>query len=226
MNCRKKTQSLLADLSRDELAALEEKRYVVDFKAGETICKEGTKPLGLLCLNKGKVKITRMGLNGNEQIMALKKPVDFLGFRALMSGKRYMTSAFALENSSICVVDKNDFFKVIGGNSQFAFKIIRFFADELVDAENRMANLTQKHIRARLADALLLTHDIYGNTPDEGILNVSLKRAELAALANMTTANAIRLLSAFSKENLIETHQRKIKINDLDALKEISVLGR
>ncbi len=226
MACRKKNHSLLNELSTDELAILNKNKYEANYVAGERICKEGTKPLGLLCLNKGKVKITRIGMNGNEQIVGLKKPVDFIGFRALMGGTKCWTSAFALENSSVCIIDKNDFFEVIGNNSRLSYKIIQFFANELIECENRMINLTQKHIRARLADALLLAYDIYGNSPEDGTLNVSLKRAELAALANMTTANAIRMLSSFSKENLIEINQRKIRIIDLQVLRKISEFGR
>ena len=225
-NCRKKIHSLLIDLSSSELSVLNEKKYEVLYKAGETICKQGTKPPGLLCLNQGKVKITRLGLNGEEQIMALKKPVDFIGFRALMGDNTFLTSAVALEDCSICVLDKNDFFNVIGNNSRLAFRIIRFFADELDETEKRMINLAQKHIRARLADALLLAYDIYGVSPDDGILNVALKRADLAALAHMTTANAIRVLSSFAKENLIDLNRRKIKLNNLKALQKISVYGR
>jgi CRP-like cAMP-binding protein len=85
-----------------------------------------------------------------------------------------------------------------------------------------LVSLTQKHIRARLAEALLLVHDIYGTDAGTGILNVSLKRSDLAGLANMTTANAIRVLSSFNTENLIDVSHRKIKIIDLKALKDIS----
>ena len=226
MNCRKKQHSLLSNLSCDELAILNKHKYEVSYRTGETICKEGTKPPGLLCLHKGKVKITRMGVSGNEQIVALKKPVDFIGFRALMGENIFLSSAVALEDTSICILDKNDFFEVIDNNSRLAFKIIQFFADELNEAEKRLVDLSQKHIRARLADALLLASDIYGLSADDNVLNVMLKRADLAALANMTTANAIRVLSSFSKENLIEIDRRKIKINNLKALQEISTFGR
>ena len=226
IDCHKKKHSLLSGLSDDELNVLNENKYEVFYEAGETICKQGTKPSGLLCLYQGKVKITRLGLNGEEQIVALKKPVDFIGFRALMGKNAFLTSAVALEDTSICILDKNDFFNVIGNNSRLAFKIINFFANELDKTERRMANLAQKHIRARLADALLMVHDIYGNARNGGYLNVSLKRADLAALANMTTANAIRVLSSFAKENLIEINRRNIKLNDLKALEEISIYGR
>jgi CRP-like cAMP-binding protein len=225
MNCRKKKHSLICDLSFDELVLLNNNKYEVLFKAGETICKEGMRPQSLLCLNKGKVKIIRTRSNGNEQIVALKKPVDFIGFRALMGGNSYSTSAIALEDSVICIIDKNDFFKVIENNSSLAFKIIRLFANELNEADLRLVNLTQKHVRARMADALLLVNDIYGADPENGALNVSLKRADMAALANMTTANAIRVLSSFAKENIIEVNRRKINIKNLPALNRVSNLG-
>ena len=106
INCLKRRQSLLTELNPDELAILNKNRYVVEYKAGEVIYKEGGKPQGLLCLNKGKVKITRIGVTGNEQIVALKKPVDFIGFHALMGENNYLTSAFALEDVSICIIDK------------------------------------------------------------------------------------------------------------------------
>ncbi len=225
MNCAKRCHSLLGELSFEELRILDRNKYTVTYRANETICKEGTKSLGLICLNKGKVKITRSGMSGSEQILTLKKPVDFVGFRALMNGNTYLSSAIAIDDVSICIIDRQDFFEVIAGNDQLAFRIIRFLAHQLNEMDNRLFNLTQKHIRARLADALLMIHDIYGTNTKTGILNVSLKRADLAALANMTIANAIRLLSSFSKENLIEVNRRDIKIMDLKGLRDLSVFG-
>ena len=224
--CSKKVHSLFSELNCDELTTLNEDKYEVFYKTGETIYKAGTRPLGLLCLYQGKVKISRLGLNGAEQIVALKKPVDFIGFRALMEEKYFLSSAVALEATSVCIINKDNFFKTIRNNANLALKVIRILAKEANDLEGRIVNLTQKHIRARLADALLIAHDVYSQSPDEGRLNVSLKRADLAALANMTTANAIRVLSSFSKENLIEIDRRNIKINDLKALHEISMFGR
>ncbi len=171
------------------------------------------------------MKITRWGHDGNEQIVALKKPVDFIGLRSVMLDCQSPISAIALEDSTACIIDKNDLYKVLQNNNRLAFKFIRYFANELKKAENRLVCLTQKHMRARLADALLHLLDIYGTQHDHATIDVSLKRTELAALANMSTANAIRFLSTFSKERLIEIDHRKVKILNLKALKDISVLG-
>ena len=226
MNCRKRNHSLLSDLSQEELELLNKGKHEITYKGGEVICKAGTIPSGLICLKEGKVKIVRTGVNGNEQIIKLKKPVDFLGFNALMSGNHHTNSAVALEDSYVCVIDKNNFLEVIKNNSSFAIKLIRFFAQELNQANKRQLDLTQKHMRSRVADALLQIHDMYGTDQEGDYLNISLKRADLAALANLTTANAIRVLSAFAKEDLIETNRKKIKIHNIKAIREISLSGQ
>jgi len=226
LSCIKRKNSLFNNLSNEELKILDKNRYTVLYKSGEVICKEGTKPLGLICLNKGKVKIVRRGIKGIEQIVGLKKAVNFIDLQALLVGNHYLSSSIALEDSSVCIIKKKDFFKVIEGNNKLAFKIMRLLASNLINKDSRLVNLTQKYIRGRLAEALLLINDIYGIKPDTGMLNVSLKRSELAELANMTTANAIRTLSSFNKEKLVNVNHRSIKLNDLNKLKQISIFDQ
>ena len=226
LNCTQRKNSLLNDLSYDELQVIDKNRYSVTYKSGEVICKEGTKPLGLICLTRGKVKTVRRDLNGTEHIVGLKKSVNFIGFRALMGGNSCSSSSITLEDSAVCIIKKKDFFDVIKSSKNLAFKIMKSLARDLIKSDDRLLNLTQKHVKARLAEALLLIHDIYGTNPNTGNLNVNLKRSDLAGLSNMTTPNAIRVLSSFNKENLVEVKNKNIKIIDLKALKEISTFGR
>jgi len=224
--CTKRSNSLLNDLSNNELKILNSNKYEVSYKSGEIICREGTKPFGLICLNKGKVKIVRRGINGKEQIVGLKKAVDFIGFAALIGGGSCLSSATTLEDSNICVIEKKDFFKVIEKNNKLAFKIMKSLALDLVRSDGRLVNLAHKHVRARLAEALIMINDIYGTNTSTGNLNVTLKRSDLAGLSNMTTPNAIRILSSFNKENLVDVNRQYIKINRLKVLKDISTFDK
>lgn len=226
MNCLKKEHSLFNGLSFNALEILENDRSVANYKKGEIIYKEGSKPMGLLCLNSGKVKITRQSYNGIAQIVSLKKNVDFIDLRAIINNEPYKTTATALEDSSICIIETVDFLKVISQNPDLSLKILRSFAKELDEADNRFLNMTQKHLRARLADALLLLYDMYGTMPDGVTLNCTMKRAELAAMSNMTTANVIRTLSLFAKENILNLDGKKICMKDRVAFRKISVLGK
>ena len=89
----------------------------------------------------------------------------------------------------------------------------------------RTVNLTQKHIRGRLAESLLFLKDSYGLEEDGATLSIYLSREDLANLSNMTTSNAIRTLSTFVAERIIAIDGRKIKLIDEDKLKKISKMG-
>ena len=225
LNCKRRPLSLLDDLEAEELTILEKDRSSRVYKSGEIIFQAHETSKGLFCLHTGKVKITKSGLFEKPLVTTLKKPVDFLGLKALILDSEYDYTATALEDSVICLLKKSNFLQILETNINFSLKVMRLLANELNTADNRMLNLTQKHMRGRLADALLLLLKEYGTLSDQRTLNIQLKRADLAAMSNMTVANAIRVLSVFTKENLIETSKRQIIIKDLDGVKEVSRLG-
>jgi CRP-like cAMP-binding protein len=110
-------------------------------------------------------------------------------------------------------------------NSEFSLLLLRKFALELGFANSRTVSLTQKHIRGRLAESLILLAEKYGFEHDNTTLKVYMSREDIANLSNMTTSNAIRTLSTFANEKLITIDGRKIKILDLARLDRISKLG-
>ena len=110
-------------------------------------------------------------------------------------------------------------------NNELALFFIRQLSIDLGIADERTVNLTQKHIRGRLAESLIFLKDTYGVEEDECTLSIYLSREDLANLSNMTTSNAIRTLSNFANEKLITIDGRKIKILDEEEMTRISRLG-
>jgi len=92
-------------------------------------------------------------------------------------------------------------------------------------SNTRTVSLTQKHIRGRLAESLLLLVDTYGLEEDGRTIRAYLSREDLANLSNMTTSNAIRTLSTFAAESLISLDGRKISILDMKKLERVSDMG-
>lgn len=222
VNCTLKRHSLLQGLTEAELEKLESRRRVIDVKKGKTIFREGMTSMGLLCLNKGKVKVVRSMDKGAEQIIALRKPVNFIGFRTLIQNRKHISSAIALEDVSVCIIHKDDFLDIMESNGQLAKRIINMLASELDAADRHAEIITSKDLRSRLAEAIIRVLEFYGRNPeDDNRLNVLLKRSDMAGLSNMTTANVIRTMSAFSKEGLIRTDLRKIWILKENDLKKI-----
>ncbi|WP_421920535.1 Crp/Fnr family transcriptional regulator [Marinifilum sp.] len=195
------------------------------FKKGEYIYKEGEKPIGLICLSEGKVKIFKEGVGGREQIVRMAKPIGFIGYRALFAEENNIASAVAIEDSITCTVSYDLILKLLRSNADLALSIIRSLSTELGFSNNRTITLTQKHIRGRLAESLLFLRDTYGFEEDKATIKVYLSREDIANLSNMTTSNAIRTLSTFASEGVIGIDGRKIKILDKVRLDRISKLG-
>lgn len=212
-------------LSDEQKTYLSKNFAIQRYKKNETIYCEGDTPTHLLCLLSGKVKIYKDGVGGRSQIIRMIKPVEYFGYRAYFARESYVTAAAAFEPSTICTIPLAVIAKLISQNNPLALFFIHLLSVDLGIADERTVNLTQKHIRGRLAESLLFLKESYGLEEDQSTLSIYLSREDLANLSNMTTSNAIRTLSNFANERLITIDGRKIKIIDEERLKKISKIG-
>ena len=189
------------------------------------IYSEGDEPMDMMCLLKGKVKIFKNGVGGRSQIIRVIKPIQYFAYRAAFAQEAYLTNAAAFEASTVCTIPMAIVEELIYGNPNLALFFIRQLSRDLGVADERTVNLTQKHIRGRLAESLLFLRDNYGLEEDGETISIFLSREDLANLSNMTTSNAIRTLSMFVSEEIIAMEGRKIKIIDDERLRKVSRRG-
>jgi CRP-like cAMP-binding protein len=212
-------------LTKEQKEFLAQNFSIQKYKKNEKIYCEGETPTHLMCLLNGKVKIYKDGVGGRSQIIRVVKPTEYFAYRAYFAEENYVTAAAAFEASTICLIPMPAILKLIHDNSELSMFFIRQLSVDLGIADERTVNLTQKHIRGRLAESLLFLRDTYGVEEDASTLSIYLSREDLASLSNMTTSNAIRTLSNFANERLITIDGRKIKIIDEEKLRKISKIG-
>lgn len=214
-----------------ELLTEEQRSLVADYlevkkyKKHQIIYAEGEKPNHLICLLEGKVKIYRDGVGGRSQIMRVIKPVEYFGYRAYFAEESFVTAAAAFEATTVCVIPMKIISRLLEENNKLAMFFIKLLAIDLGISDERTVNLTQKHIRGRLAESLIFLKETYGLEEDGATISIFLSREDLANLSNMTTSNAIRTLSNFASEKLIAIDGRKIKIINEEELSKISRIG-
>jgi len=211
-------------LNKQERELLRKNAYIQHFKKNQKIYSEGETPKYLMCLLKGKVKIYKSGIGGRSQIIRIIRSMQYFAYRAYFAQENYQTDAMAFEPSVVCMVPFAPAIDLLRNNFDLCRFIIKQLSIDLGTADNRTVNLTQKHIRGRLAETLVFLIDGYGLEEDNAI-NIYLAREDLANLSNMTTSNAIRTLSMFVAEKVIALDGRKIKILDEEKLRKISLLG-
>lgn len=209
----------------------EEKRIVTDnfkyeqYKKNQIIYAEKETPENLYCLLDGKVKLYKSGIGDRVQILRLYRPVQYFGYRAYFALEPYVSTAAAFEPSVIGIIPMKIVEDLVRQNNDLAMFFIHELSRNLGGADTKIINLTQKHIRGRLAESLLLLADNYGYEDDDSTLKIYMSREDLANLSNMTTSNAIRTLMSFVNEKLILVDGRRIKIINEPQLRKISKFG-
>lgn len=212
-------------LNKNEHELLRENARFVNYKKNEIIYIENDPPEDLICLLKGKVKIYKEGVGGRNQIIRMIRPVQYFGYRAYFAEEPYVTSASAFESSQVCLISMKIVEQFLRNNGNLALFFIQLLSVDLGITDQRVVNLTQKHIRGRLAESLIFLKESYGLEKDGATISIYLAREDLANLSNMTTSNAIRTLSIFENEHIIALDGRKIKIIDEEKLHKISRIG-
>jgi CRP-like cAMP-binding protein len=212
-------------LSESEREMLAQNVEIVRYAKNNIIHYDGDDSLYMWMLLSGKVRIFKEGIGQRQQIIRLLKPYDIFGYRACIANEPYNSSANALENCTVYRLDRTHFNKLVQANGALCYQVMLMMAKDLAFSEIQTVNLTQKHIRGRLAESLLHLLKNYGFDADGKTIAMSLPREELANMSNMTTSNAIRTLSQFAQEGVLSLNGRHIKILDEKELEHISRLG-
>lgn len=195
------------------------------FRKGEYIYHTDEESVCLISILKGRVKLEKLGVGGRNQIMRMLRQGEFFGYRSYFANQGHVTEAVAMENTTAACTPMQVIETVTRQNPEVAMYFIRELSYDLGQSDLRTVNLTQKHIRGRLADSILFLINKYGWEADGVTINAHLSREDLAALSNMTTSNAIRTLACFANEGILSVEGRSIKVLNPEKLKHINKCG-
>lgn len=221
--CSSRKYSMFSELPEAQICTISEHKNLISHRKGQILYNEGTKPLGIFCINAGVVKVYKTASNGKEQIIHLAKKGDFLGYAALLGEENYSNSSMIVEDAKICFIPKEAFMNSLLSNMQFLRRITKSLSHEIGIMEGKLTDATQKSIRERLAFVLLQLGNSYGvEGGDSQRIDLILSREEIAGIVGTATESVIRLLSEFKKDNLIELDGKKIIIKDKRGLARLS----
>lgn len=214
-------QSYLSVLENADLEELDKSKTTHIYRRGQVIFFEDRMPMGVYCLQRGRVKISKHTPSGREQIIRIVNEGDLIGVWSLISGCRHTTTATTIEDSVICFISKHKFFQLSIRYPEISARLMQHLSRLLKDAESQIASLAQKPVRQRLAETLLLLDDLFckGGNDDHGI---SLTREDLSNVVGTASESVIRLLAEFRDAGWVETRGRRIIIRDTAALKAVS----
>ena len=215
--------ALFADVSAADCASItstaREKRY----SRRQTIFSEGDAVQQVVLLLSGCVKITQLGLSGNEVILRLNGGGELVGAFRLCANCNHCSTAQAVQASVALVWEAATFEKLLERYPAFRRNIVRALEERLQEMEQRFREVSTEKVGSRLSSELIRLSKRLGRVVNgNGGREISLSRAELAQLTGTTLFTVSRLLCRWQTLGIVSIRREAVQVRDFAALTQLA----
>jgi CRP/FNR family transcriptional regulator len=213
---------IFSALNDEELKEIQSYLSKENFKKKQEIFSEGDPSDWFYILINGKVKITKMSVDGREIIIELISPPDFFGGFAVLKGFPYPANAVAMEDSNVIKISRHNLLKIIDRFPNVMYDMAANLGDRIREFHDTLKNIALERVESRIAALLLKLADKTGEKKDKTILiNMRLTKQDIAEMVGTTVETTIRVMSKFKKSGFIDDKDGKVLIKDINALESI-----
>jgi len=187
---------------------------------GEVLCREGEEGNTLYMIIAGKIKIVRQSIHGDEVILAVLAAGDFCGEMALLDGLPRSADAVAVEDTSLYVLTRADFFSCVANNERAVKTILSTLSKRLRKADDFLEDIFFLNVSARLVKKLL---EMVGNNGSQeearGVIRLNITQTTIAGMIGASRESVNKELRNLREQGLIEISEKKIVLLDVHKLR-------
>ncbi|MFC0322739.1 Crp/Fnr family transcriptional regulator [Gallibacterium melopsittaci] len=162
---------------------------------GTPLYEQGDASHEFYFVEKGLVGLYHMLENGKESLVRIYKQGDYFGFRTLLGNGQYHCTARILQKSEIIRITPQNIDRFFAENASAVQMLFQILANELKDAENRLAKSAYLKSLDRIIDSICFLNE---NFPEYNWTN-----REIAEYTGCETETAIRITKELRRKNLI-----------------------
>jgi len=164
----------------------------------------------------GIVKLTKETADGKTVILRLTTPGEFFGWLTVGESKPESTyTAQALIDTKVLNISNADFLRLLVKYPAIAVRITCDASKMLLEAEK---------VEGRIATLLLeLAKKIGRRENGKYVINAPITRQDIAEMAGTTVETAIRIISKWKKEGIVNTQRGRIEILNPEYLEMLIV---
>ena len=201
----------LARAQCEELTRLTRVRRVV---RKECFFLQGDPAEDFMLLISGRVKMSRVGADGDRIILRLAAPGEAFGCLDVPPGATYPASAEALEPSQALLWDRRALDGFIGRHPVLLHNVMRIVAERMRSLEERCHELSSQRVPQRVAGTLLRLLGQVGRPADGGGVLIGLSREELGEMTGTTLFSVSRLLGEWEAQRLVKPRREGVIVTD------------
>jgi len=187
------------------------------FARDELLFMQGQPIRSLVLIEAGSVKLTQLSPGGSEVILWMNGKGEAVGVQADAASGSHTCSARAMEKCKALVWEYSRLQSVLTEHPQIRKNINRILSNRLQELEERFREIATERVAKRLALTLLRLMRQVGREQNGGI-QISLSREELAQMTGTTLFTISRILSKWSEDGFIEPRRESVVIRDSQRL--------
>jgi len=216
---------LFEDLSRDELRESTVYMNMKEYGKGDYLFFEEDAEPGIFILVEGLVKLIKETQDGKTIIVRLVFPGDVFGW--IEWGKNAPKStytAMAVLDSKVLYISNRDFINLAIKYPAIAIKMTCDATANLLQTYEILKSIASGRVEERIAKVLLELADRVGTKVDGTVvIRLPLTRQDIAEMTGTTVETAIRVMSRWKKQGIINTERGYIEILNRRELERLLV---
>jgi CRP-like cAMP-binding protein len=173
----------------------------------------------IFLINEGRVKIGTYDTDGKEVTKAILSPGEVFGEFALISDASRRDFAYSLENTSLCVLEKEDLGIMLRERSELQLFFMRLIGNRTLELEKRLENLMFKTSRSRITEFLHTLAETRGRTIGyEREVRNMLTHKEIADLTGTSRQTVNAVLNDLRRQNVLTFDRKRMLVRDMELL--------
>jgi len=203
----------------DRMAAVATTRTVA---RGEQLWRAGDPAKSLTVIKSGLIKVVRPAARGRASICGIFGPPDTVGDLAVLRGIPYPADAVvATESATVICIPGTLLTDPSTQSTPLAMSMACAMHTKLTALHDKVEVLSAGSVESRLATLLIKLYDRFGDDFDDGSssIPVALSRRELAELVATSFETAIRVMTRWEREGVLDTTPNGFTVHKLDALR-------
>lgn len=211
-----------ADIPKADCIAILASAHDRQFPRRHSIFFQGDPARQVFLLTSGFTKITQLGTSGQEVILRLNGPGDVLGGMGRWTQGEHCSTARTVQAATAVVWETSQFEAVCERFPLLRRNVAHLLERRINELDVRFREISTEKVSPRLSSQLVRLMNQVGKPVEEGGIEISLSRRELAQLTGTTLFTVSRLLCRWETRGIVSARREAVLVHDLPALLQLS----
>lgn len=209
-----KQLNLFKSLPQKEVEMLSHNLVMKEYGKRQVILEPEDKDK-VFILKMGRVEIYTLSSDGKKIIVDILTPGNVFGDLGMEESNENFVEATI--NSLVCVMSKEEFFKMVSKNPIVSYQLIRELFQKTVEDNKQVAALASDNLLVKVKNLLLRLAKKHGEVRDDRVvITTKFTHEQLADMIGISRPTMTELLNKLEREGIIK---REGKIITFDSLK-------